>query len=255
MTEFVSHDLHDNDWIGVVINVKDPQYMGRCRIRVFGLMDNLEDNHIPWATPVNSTIFGGDGAGSLSIPKIGQFVRVQFNNGELYSPEYTTIQNIDSQLIDSIKDDYEGTHVILYDPDQELSIVFQKNMGFKIFYKEAYILIDNESAITIQTPNNESVIEMVGDKCNIVTQNEINITGSSKVNITGSEVIAAGSQVTKIGPGPGYNHAVLAEILFPLLTSLATAIDTKLPVTPGVSVGLVEASKSAATSTNVLLST
>jgi len=251
---FVDRQMRDNDWIGVITNNKDPLFSGRCQVRVFILMDPLDAKDLPWAVPVNSTVFSGDGAGSLSIPKIGQFVRVQFNNGDIYAPEYTTIQNIDSQLIEEIKNDYEGTHVMLFDPDEELKMIYQRNSGFKIFYKESFIQISPDSMITIQHANQESLIQLEGDKCNIVTKNEINITAASKVDVTADEVRVAGNQTTKVGPGP-YNHAVMAEILFPLLTTIATAIDAKMPATPGVNVGLVEQAKQAATSTNVLIST
>jgi hypothetical protein len=251
---FVDRQMRDNDWIGVITNNIDPLFSGRCQVRVFILMDSFDAKDLPWAVPVNSTVFSGDGAGSLSIPKIGQFVRIQFNNGDIYAPEYTTIQNIDSQLIEQIKNDYDGTHVMLFDPDEELNVIYQRNSGFKIFYKESFIQISPDSMITIQHANQESLIQLEGDKCNIVTKNEVNISAAAKVDVTADEVRLAGNQTTKVGPGP-YNHAVMAEILFPLLSTMATAIDAKMPATPGVNVGLVEQAKQAATSTNVLIST
>jgi hypothetical protein len=246
-------DLHDNDWLGVIENNVDSLFSGRAQVRVFRLFDNINSKDLPWATPINSTIFAGDGAGSISIPKVGQIVRVQFNNGDLYSPEYTTIQNIDTQLIDSIKQDYEGTHVLLYDPDEELNVIYQRQRGFQMFYRGSFIQISPDNMITIQHANQESLIQLNGDKMSIVTKNEIAISAAAKVEITADEVKASGNQVTKLGPGP-YNHAVMAEILFPLLQTLATAIDAKMPQTPGVNVGLVQAAKQAATSTNVLIS-
>ena len=251
--EFIDKALHDNDWIGVVTNINDPLASGRCQLRVFRLMDSIEESDLPWAIPVNSTIFAGNGAGSISVPKVGQIVRVQFNNGDIYAPEYTTIQNIDTELIDEIRDDYEGTHVLLYDPDEELNIIYQRNRGFQMYYKGSFIQISPDSMITIQHANQDSLIQMEGDVMNIVTKNEVNVTAGSKVNIEADEVRAAGNQATKVGPGP-YNHAVMAEMLFPLLTTLATAIDAKLPSTPGVNVGLVDSVKQAATSTNVFIS-
>jgi hypothetical protein len=254
MKDFLKRDLHDNDWLGVVVNNKDSLFAGRCQIRVFSLMDEIDNELVPWSSPINSTIFAGDGAGSISIPKIGQFVRVIFNNGDIYAPEYTTIQNIDTQLIEKIKDDYEGTHVLVYDPDEELTIIFQKQLGLQIFLKDSFFQISPDSMITIQTPNADSIIQMEGDKVNITTKNEVNVSAGGKATVIADEVIVNGQQTTKVGPGPSYSHAILGEQFWALMTTLATALDAKMPVTPGVNLGLVNSAKQAATSTNVLIS-
>jgi hypothetical protein len=251
--DFIVHDLHDNDWLGIIVNIKDPNFSGRCQVKVFGLFDGIPDEHLPWATPVNSTVFAGDGAGSLSIPKIGQIVRVQFNNGDMYAPEYTTIQNIDTDLINEIKDDYEGTHVLLYDPIEEITVIYQLKRGFQIYYRGSFFQISPDSMITLQTPDLESTIQLEGDVTTIATKNEVNIAAAAKVEVTADEVIVNGAQVTKVGPGP-YNHALLAEPMWALLSTFATALDAKYPVTPGVNVGLIEAAKQSATSTNVMIS-
>lgn len=252
-TDFLNKSLSDNDWLGIVTNNIDPFFSGRCQVRIFRLMDDIDSQQLPWAVPINSQIFGSDGAGSLSVPKIGQIIRIQFNNGDIYAPEYTNIQNIDTQLIEKIKDDYDGTHVILYDPDEELSVIYQRESGMQMYYRESFIQISPDSMITIQHANQDSVIQLEGDKCNIVTKNEVNISAAAKVNIEADEVRCAGGQVTKCGPGP-YNHSLLAEPMWALLTTLSTSLDMKLPSTPGVNVGIVEASKQAATSQNVLIS-
>jgi len=252
--DFLCKEMHDNDWIGIITNNIDPLFSGRCQIRVYRLMDDMNSKELPWAIPANSTIFGGDGAGSLSVPKIGQIVRVQFNNGDICAPEYTTIQNIDTQLIQEIQEDYDGTHVLLYDPDEELNVIYQRNRGFEIYYRESFIQISPDSMITIQHANQESLIQLEGDKCNIVTKNEVNVSAAAKVDITADEVRVAGNQTTKVGVPP-YNHALMAEPIWALLSTLATAIDAKMPATAGVNVGLVESAKQAATSTNVLIGT
>ena len=251
--EFLKKDLHDDDWIGIVTNNIDPLFSGRCQIRVFRLMDSIDAKELPWAVPINSTTFAGDGAGSLSVPKIGQIVRVQFNNGDVYAPEYTTIQNIDTELIEAIKEDYDGTHVLVFDPDEGLNIIYQRNLGIQIYYRESFFQIAPDSMITIQHANQDSLIQLEGDKCYITTKNEVNVAAGAKVDITADEVIANGSRTSKIGPGP-YYHAVQAEPLFSLLKTLATALDAKMPATPGVNAGLVEAMKPAITSNNVLIS-
>ena len=216
-------------------------------------MDGIDAKELPWAVPINSTFFAGDGAGSLSVPKIGQIVRVQFNNGDIYAPEYSTIQNVDTELIETIKEDYDGTHVIAFDPDEGLNIIYQRNLGIQIWYRESFFQISPDSMITIQHANQDSLIQLEGDKCFITTKNEVNIAAGARVEVTADEVVAAGNQTTKVGPGP-YYHAVMAEVLFPLLQTMATALDAKMPATPGVNAGLVESAKQAATSKNVLIS-
>jgi len=251
--DFINHDYDNNSWIGIVVNIKDPTFAGRCKVRVLGLMDGIKDEHLPWAVPINSTIFAGNGAGSLSIPKIGHFVRVQFNNGDIYAPEYTTIQNMDTEMIQRIKDDYEGTHVLLYDPAEELTVIFQKNSGIQIYYRESYFQITPDTLVTLSTPNGDAIIQMDGDVINVTTKNEVNIAAGARAEVTADEVVVNGSQITKVGKGP-YQMAVGGESLIALLSTLATALDSKLPATPGVNMGIVEAAKSSILSTNVMIS-
>lgn len=251
---FIKRDLDYNEWVGIIINNQDPIFSGRAKVRVFGVMDNIEDAHIPWATPINSNIYAGEGSGSISVPKLGQFARIQFNNGDIYSPEIVAIQNLDSNLINEIKEDYEGTHVLLYDPIADLKVIYQPASGFMIYFKESFFQITPDSMITLQHADSDSLIQMEGDITRIVTKNEVEVVASAKVTVSADEVLIDGANTTKIGPGP-YNHAMLAEPMWALMTTLATALDAKLPPTPGVNVGVVEAAKQAATSTNVLIST
>ena len=250
--DFVQHDYHDNDWIGIVTNIDDPTFSGRCQVRVLGLFDGIKPEHLPWAVPINSTVFAGDGAGTLSVPKLGQFIRVQFNNGDMYAPEYTTIQNIDTELINKIKTDYPGTHVLLFDPEEELWIIYQKQLGLQICHKESFIQISPDTLITLQTPNNAALIQMDGDAIGVVATDNVKVS-APYVEVSGETVKVIGSQNTFVGPGP-YHFAVLAEPMWALLGTMASALDAKLPATPGVNVGLVEAAKNAATSTNVKIS-
>ena len=82
------------DYIGRVVYNNDPTFSGRCKIRVFGLFDDLDEGFIPWFAPKNMNIFSSPkGAGSISVPKVGTIVNVRFKN-DIYSGEYTNIQNI-----------------------------------------------------------------------------------------------------------------------------------------------------------------
>ena len=242
------------DWIGVVINNQDPTFAGRAKVRVFGIMDGIKDEHVPWAIPLTAKFYAGNGGGNISIPKLGQIVRIKFNGDDIYAPEIIAIQNIDSDLIEKIKEDYQGTHVIIYDPEVNLSIIHQVQSGLMIFYKDSFFQISPDSMITLQTENADSVIQLEGDVTRVVTKNEVIVAAAAKATVTADEVVVSGANTTKVGPGPTYEPAVLGSGLWAILTTMASAIDAKAPATPGLTVGLVESLKLAATSTNVQIS-
>ena len=81
----------------------------------------------------------------------------------------------------------------------------------------------------------------------------VGASAAAKATVSADEVIVNGAQTTKVGGAP-YFHAILAEPIWALLSTMATTLDAKLPATPGVNVALVEAAKQGATSTNVLIS-
>jgi hypothetical protein len=249
---FVDQSLRNEDWLGVVVNTADTTFSGRAQVRVFGLLNEIRDDHLPWATPINSLVFAGNGSGSLSVPKVGQFVRVLFNNGDLYAPEYTAIQNVDTALIQKIKDDYPGTHVLLYDPDEDLNIIYQNESGLTIYHKEAVFQINKDSEVTINTPNNDALVQLVKEKATVFAKDSVTVAAGQTSIITADEVRVEGNQNTLVGPN-AINHAVLAEPMWAILSSMAAALDAKLPPTPGVNVALVESMKQAATSMNVLI--
>lgn len=83
---------------GVVENNKDPEKMGRCQVRVFGVhspnktqtaADGIPTDHLPWAEPATGLFEGAvSGFGSWSIPVQGSHVFLFFERGHLGNPRY-----------------------------------------------------------------------------------------------------------------------------------------------------------------------
>lgn len=81
---------------GVIEDNKDPEKMGRCKIRVFGVhteksnKDNLEGittDDLPWAEPALGLFEGSiSGFGSWSVPLQGSHVFLFFENGHILKP-------------------------------------------------------------------------------------------------------------------------------------------------------------------------
>ena len=224
----------DKDYIGRVIFNEDPTFSGRCKIRVFGLFDELDDQFIPWFAPKNFKIFSSaKGAGDISVPKVGSIVRVEFES-DIYSGEYTNIQNIDPALIDEIKSDYQNTHVLCYDSEKELMVMYQPMTGFKIYLAGSLIKVDSDGSIQLKHRNNSNVVEVNNGDINITTVGEgsntngvINISAGSTVNLT-APTVNIDSKSISLGKY-SVAKAVKGDKLCSLLKQFATEINTKFP--------------------------
>jgi hypothetical protein len=242
-------------YIGEVVDNNDPLKEFRCKIRVYGLMDKLKDDELIWFYPDNNAFFSGGnskGFGSGSVPKVGSKVKVKFLNNDIYSGVYYSIENINESLRNEIADDYLNTHVLLYDEEQQLKVIYQPNRGFEIYLKESHILINPDSSITIEHKGTSSIIELLDNNIKIIANSTVEITAQDKVEITAKESILNGTQVTKLGPTPSYS-GVLAEPLFAALKQLANMIDSKYPTSAGVASSLIQQAEQLATSKNVKL--
>lgn len=80
-------DNYSKDYVGTVEDNKDPEKIGRCRIRVHGLYDDIPVEDLPWATPAFSIPFGVKGC--FIVPEVGTTISVEFDDGDLYEPKYT----------------------------------------------------------------------------------------------------------------------------------------------------------------------
>jgi hypothetical protein len=252
---FAADDLYGTEWLGEVVDVNDPKKQGRCRVKVFGKMDNLSIDEIPWAFPAGSSIFSGgkQGAGSLSIPKVGAKVKIRFSGGNLYAPEYFAVQDVNESLIKEISGSYENSHVFFFDEDEKIKCVYTKSEGLKIFHKDSHITINPDSSITIEHKDTKSIVELVGPNINIIANSRVNITANSKVSIEATETHTNGSSTTKLGPTPVMS-AVAAEPLWAFLNMLAAAVDAKLPSSPGVLTSQAASFQQMSTSKNVKIS-
>ena len=220
-TDLKEDDLKTSNWIGIVEDVDDPLFEGRCRIRVFGKMDQREGDansnyviptdSLPWARPQMNSLGGSvGGGGSFSIPKLGSVVRVYFDNGNLYSPVYTGHVYPSNDLKSEIEDSYKNSHVLIYDTEfgltnnngdivneregESIKVYFKDTSGFNIKYTtnsgEVILSITNENEFIVSNSNGDS-IEMLPD-------GNINLNHSGTVNINCSKAVIKASDETHI---------------------------------------------------------
>lgn len=239
-------------FLGVVMDNKDPKFLGRCRVNVFGLFDDLPVNDLPWAHQILSTSFGsGGGGGRFSVPKLGSIVQIRFNNGDYYAPEYTGLQEIAPDLIQEVSASYEGAHSLIYDGIENVRIYYTQSKGLILDVKDSIINIANDNSITIKHKGDQSIIELRGGKITETADSEIEATANTRIKHSTNE-FWADSALTKLGHTPSYS-AVLHEPLWIFLKMMASAIDAKFPSAP-VLAPLADSYEQLSKSNNVKLS-
>lgn len=228
--------MFDGEYLGTVVFNEDPLFAGRCKIKIVCLFEDLTIEQLPWIYPQTSSVFSSAyGAGSISVPKIGSIVRVKFHGGDIYSGEYTNIQNIDPALIEEIKNDYQGTHILAFDSEKNLVVGYQPMMGFKIWLDGSMVKVDANGSIQLKHKNNSNVVELNDNKINITTvssegsnmNGEINISAGATVNIT-APVVNVNSPSISLGNKPS-DKAVKADKLIKHLKNIVSVLASKNP--------------------------
>jgi len=230
----ITQDNHETmTFLGEVVQHLDPEKDYRCRIRVFGKFDELEDDDLPWAYPRLPLTFASDGgSGTASVPKLGAVVEVKFESGDYYHPTYSAMPHVSNDVKSLVANSYEDSHVIIADKSQDLAMYYTKSQGFVVDLKGSYLLISNDGSITIEHKDTKSVIEMRGGVITVTADSEVNITARSRVHLTAPEVWLDG-KVTKNGHTPTFTHT-RHEPLWEFLKVMAQALDAKMYPTPGV---------------------
>lgn len=79
----------DGMYRGEVLDNADSSKLGRLKVQIFGVFDDIETEDLPWAVPAYPIFSGsGVGYGHFAVPEIGSFVWCFFEAGDLNTPVY-----------------------------------------------------------------------------------------------------------------------------------------------------------------------
>lgn len=149
-------EKYDQSYLGVVEDNMDPLKIGRVRVRLHGLYDDIPTAALPWSTP-NFPLGAGGVKGSFIVPEIGAVINVTFDDGDIYEPKYDSkcldIANLD---FDADKDEDYPNSVIFYETSNgDYCKVNRKTgeytlkTGSGVFFKmcqDGSIILSNESS-------------------------------------------------------------------------------------------------------------
>ncbi len=138
---------YTGEYKGIVVDNNDTEkYFGRCKVKVFGVFDDIQDSDIPWAIPRFTYI--GSTVGSFVVPPLDTIVSVYFDGGNKYSPVYTNKIQDTTKLPNHIKEDYPNTQVIFQTDDDD---------SFRINTVQKDMIIEHSSGSSIRFDKDGSV--------------------------------------------------------------------------------------------------
>ena len=215
---FNSDNLRTTQWVGIVEDTNDDIFEGRCKIRVYGKMDDrvgkLEpDNRpdpesayvlptasLPWARP-HQLMYGGSnsGSGKFEIPKLGSIVRVTFDNGNYYQPVYHENIYPSDETKAEVEPSYQNSHVLIYDTAFGLTGTLEDGVSeatneregehIKVFFTEEkglmmdYTTTEGPTTVNVKPDNSVEIINANGDSIIMLNDGNITFTHSAQFTI------------------------------------------------------------------------
>lgn len=165
-------------YVGKIVNNDDPEKLGRCQIRVYGVYDDaIPAEDLPWAIPDFS--FTGSTLGSFIVPTVDSIVNVYFDNNDMYTPKYTT---------KVLQKDSLSNMTSTYDKDYPNTMVFfETDNGdyFKI----------NRKTLEAEFRHASGLILTIDRDGNVNCDNSISEDGNVNISVNGNVQISAKDDV------------------------------------------------------------
>lgn len=149
-------------WVGEVVNNEDPKKLGRVRVRVLDVFEEIPDDALPWASP-HRDINGNQ----FVVPDKGKVVTVYFENGNIYTPIYIYAQHYNVNLqkkLDNVSGaDYTSMRALIF--DHKTQMYSNDADGLMMDYKYNQINIKND-VINLNLKDNTAHVNIGTDDAN-----------------------------------------------------------------------------------------
>ena len=149
-------------YIGIIVENKDPKKLGRCRIKVIDVFDDIPVEDIPWATPWKDL-----NGNSFNLPEKGKVVTVIFDSGNIYKPEFIYSDhyniNLETKLSKLSEEDYQSMKSVIF--DHKTQIYVNDSEGLKIDHKFNNLNI-KEKTVNLNLKDNTALLNLGDETAN-----------------------------------------------------------------------------------------
>jgi hypothetical protein len=149
-------NFKNKTFVGVIEDNNDPKKLGRCRVRVLNVFDEIPIEDIPWATPWKDL-----NGNAFFVPDVGKVVSVVFDSGNIYKPEYIYAEHFNANLEKKLQElqgsSYTSMRALMF--DHKTQIYSNDAEGLKIDYKFNNINV-TESGIDMNLKDNTRTLNL-----------------------------------------------------------------------------------------------
>lgn len=161
----------------------DPRQLGRIKVWIDDVFQNIDVSLIPWAVPAMPVFTGaGNDYGCFDVPEVGSWVFVFFEAGDLYQPVYflsapNAVHGLPTERITN----YPSRHV-------------KKTKSGIVIY------IDDADKVVRLTHPTGKYIEMDGNGNVVVEAENVTIQASGEVNVSATGNVTISGAVVDLNP-------------------------------------------------------
>ena len=201
---------------GKVLDITDILEQGRIKVEVYPMFAGIEAVYIPWAVPAMPLFDGagktadGDSFGSFSIPRVGTFVFVFFEAGDVQQPVYfaeaqTATYGIPASATTNypdrkVKRTVNGVELIIDDTEDAEEISATLPCGASVEISESEVVVTHSSGSYAKIDSvADGTLRIVVTQINIESTGVAiyaNTVGDLAITVAGDTTITADGDVT-----------------------------------------------------------